>query len=91
MNFDWRHRIILTKLAEGGSYDEAAGAALISRQAVWKRIVACPAFAMAVAEAREVGKDERSFRMWLRHPFRGKRPPAGRGAGGKPRFSYGRR
>ena len=36
-------------------------------------------------------KDERTFRLWLRHPFRGLRPPSGKGHGGKPRFAYGRR
>jgi hypothetical protein len=51
----------------------------------------CPEFADAVAAAREVGKEERTFRIFLRHPFRGLRPPTGKGHGGKPRFSYGRR
>jgi DNA-binding XRE family transcriptional regulator len=50
-----------------------------------------PDFAEAVVAAREAGKDVRTFRLWLRHPFRGKRPPSGKGHGGKPQFSYGRR
>lgn len=49
---------------------------------------AYPEFADAVAMEREVGKDVRSYLIWLRHPFRGKRPPTGKGHGGKPRFSY---
>ena len=46
-------------------------------------------FAQAVAEARLQGQAERTYRLWLRHPFRGKRPPTGKGHGGNPRFSYG--
>ena len=49
----------------------------------------CPEFADAVAVERAVGKDEREFRIWLRHPFRGKRPPTGKGHGGKPIFTWG--
>ncbi|MCX6877054.1 MAG: hypothetical protein NTW21_25070 [Verrucomicrobia bacterium] len=91
MNHDWRGRIILVKLAEGCTYGEAAAAAGISRQAVWKRMLAAPDFAQAVATAREAGRDELTFRLWLRHPYRGLRPPTGKGHGGKPRFAYGRR
>jgi hypothetical protein len=91
MEFDFRGRVILTKLAEGCTLREAAAVAGISRQAALKRKNASPEFAEAVAAAREVGKEERTFRLWLRHPFRGKRPPTGKGSGGKPRFSYGRR
>lgn len=91
MNFDWRGRIILTKLTEGCTLKESAAVAGITRQAVLKRQNASPDFAQAVAAARETGKGERTFRLWLRHPFRGKRPPTGKGHGGSPRFCYGRR
>ena len=91
MNFDWRGRLILRKLAAGDTIREAATAVGITRQAVLKRRKACPTFDNAFAVAREAGRAERTFRMWLRHPFRGRRPPTGRGHGGKSRFSYGRR
>ena len=91
MDFDWKGRVILEKLAEGCTLREAAAAAGVSRIAVWYRCDASPAFREAYLAARETGKDERTFRLWLRHPFRGKRPPTGKGHGGKPRFSYGRR
>jgi len=84
---DWRHRLILRRLCEGGTHVEAAAAAGMTRQALWKRMQASPDFALAVAAARETGKNERSFRLWLRHPFRGLRPPTGKGHGGKPRFA----
>lgn len=83
--------MILEKLAEGYTYAEAGNAAGITKRAVFKRRAASAEFAAAVAVAREAGEKERTFRLWLRHPFRGKRPPTGRGHEGKPRFSYGRR
>ncbi|RYG66248.1 hypothetical protein EON80_15815 [bacterium] len=91
MEVDWRGRVILAKLAEGCTFREAAAAAGISRQALLKRKNASPVFEAAVKKARETGKNELSFRLWLRHPFRGLRPPTGKGHGGKPRFAYGRR
>lgn len=50
-----------------------------------------PRMAAAVVEAREQGCEERTYRRWLAHPFRGKRPPAGKGHGGKPKFPCGTR
>jgi hypothetical protein len=91
MDLDWRGRLILRKLEEGCTIRESAAAVGITRQAVLKRKNASAAFAQAVAAARETGEDERVFRAWLYHPFRGKRPPTGKGHGGKPRFTYGSR
>lgn len=91
MEFDWKGMVVLSKLAEGCTLREAAAAAGITRQAVLKRKNVSPDFARAVTAARETGKDERRYRRWLNHPFRGMRPPTGKGHGGKPRFSYGRR
>ena len=88
---DWKHRVIISKLGEGCTMAEAAAAAGITRQAVLKRMHASPAFAQAVLEARETGRAEREYRLWLRHPRRGLRPPTGKGHGGKPRFTWGRR
>lgn len=91
MDFDWRGRVILDKLAEGCTYAEAAESAGITKRAVFKRRAASAEFAEAITVAREAGEKERTFRLWLRHPFRGKRPPTGKGHGGKPRFAFGRR
>ena len=91
MEFDWRGRVILTKFTEGHTYREAARSAGISKQAVLKRMNASEGFREAVTAAREAGSAERTFRLWVRHPFRGLRPPTGKGHGGKPRFTYGRR
>jgi hypothetical protein len=91
MEPDWKSSVILDKLAEGQTYTEAAAAAGISRRGLFKRRVASPAFDIAVLAAREAGRAERTFRLWLRHPFRGLRPPTGKGHGGKPRFTHGSR
>jgi len=91
MELDWRGRVIVEKFAEGCTLREAARAAGISRQAVLHRYKAWPWFRAACDEARNAGRDEWRYRRWLAHPFRGKRPPIGKGHGGKPRFTYGRR
>lgn len=83
--------MILCKLREGCTIREAATVVGITRQAVLKRKNACPEFADAVLAARATGKEERTYRLWLRHPFRGCRPPTDKGNGGKPRFTFGRR
>jgi len=87
----WQHRLIVSKLAEGCLVREAAAAAGIHRQTFWRWLNASPDFAEVVRVARAVGEAERRYRSWLRHPFRGKRPPTGRGHGGRPQFSWGRR
>ena len=91
MNFDWRARLILAKIAEGYTYGRAAEAAGVSRQTIldWRNV--SEEFAEAVANARKAGEAERRYYRWLHHPFRGMRPPTGKGHGGKPRFIYGRR
>ena len=91
METNWRDRLILSQLAEGATIKEATGAAGLTKQGLWWRCKHLPDLAEAVTLARETGKAERTYRLWLRHPFRGKRPPAGKGKGGKPRFTYGRR
>lgn len=88
---NWQHRVILAKLSEGQTVREASFAAGVHRQTFWRWLKASPEFAEAVSSAREIGKEEWTFRRWLGHPFRGKRPPIGQGHGGKPRFNYGRR
>jgi hypothetical protein len=88
---NWRRKVIVAKLGEGLTYGEAAAVAGIHRQSLWRWMNGSAEFAQAVAEARMQGLTERAFRLWLRHPFRGRRPPSGKGHGGIPRFSYGAR
>jgi hypothetical protein len=87
---DWRGRLILSKLEEGCTLKESATAAGMTRQGVWWRCGICPEFAQAVVAARQVGADERRYRAWLHHPFRGRRGPWCQ-PGVVPAFRYGRR
>jgi hypothetical protein len=86
---DWRRKVIIAKLSEGLTYGEAAAVAGIHRQSFWRWMNDSEEFAQEVAQARLQGQAERTYRLWLRHPFRGRRPPKGKGHGGTPRFSYG--
>ena len=86
---EWRRKVIITKLREGLTYGEAAAVVGIHRQSFWRWVNGSEEFAQAVAEARLQGQAERTYRLWLRHPFRGKRPPTGKGHGGPPKYSYG--
>lgn len=91
MSPDWNRRTILRFLAEGCTLGEAARLVGVHRQTLLRWRGENTEFAERVSEALTKGKDERTYRMWLRHPFRGKRPPTGKGHGGKSRFTYGRR
>ena len=57
----------------------------------WKGAGGSEDFRQAVTLARQQGQKEREYRLWLRHPLRGRRTPTGKGHGGGPRFRYGRR
>lgn len=91
MAFDIRARLILRLIREGNTYVDVAFTLRISRQAIHRRIQRNPDFATAIAEAREEGRPNRERGLWYHHPFRGKRPPTGKGHGGKPRFGVKRR
>lgn len=91
MELDWRHRLTLQMLASGNTLGEAATASGVHRQSLLRWRWESPEFAQAVTAAREAGREERTFRLWLRHPFRGLRPPTGKGHGGAARFVWGRR
>ena len=87
----WRRRVVLRKLAEeGATLIEAAAAAGVCRQRILKWRNRDAGFDALVKHARDLGAEKCTHLLWLRHPFRGKRPPRGRGHGGKPKFSYGR-
>lgn len=77
-SMNWYQNVILTKLREGMTYAEAASTVGIHRQTLWRWISASEEFRNAVAKARQDSQPERSYRLWLRHPFRGKRPSSGK-------------
>ena len=39
-----------------------------------------------IEKALALGQEKRRYRLWLRHPFRGLRPPTGRDHGGMPAY-----
>lgn len=86
MAFDLRATVMLQLFRDGLTFKEVAGAIGITVRAIYNRMEVT-AFAEAVAEAREAGRPNRERLIWYRHPFRGKRPPTGKGHGGKPRFN----
>ncbi len=63
MNFDWRGQVILGKLAEGCTYQEAAEAAGMTRQGLWLRCRGSEDFRQAVTLARQQGQKEREYRQ----------------------------
>lgn len=90
----WRRRVVLRKIAEeGATFPEAAKAAGVCRQRILKWRNRDPAFDALVQQARGIGAEKREHLLWLRHPFRGKRPPRAAGARGGypvPKFGVGR-
>lgn len=90
---DWPERALLRKLLNGGTFSEAAKEGKISRATLWRRCRDCPSFAALVAQARLLGEKRRRYLGWLRHPFRGRRPPVTGGGTmrvGSPKWSHGR-
>jgi len=86
-------REVLDQLATGATFAQASKAAGISRITLWRWCRDDPDFARLVETARLVGLKMRTYRLWVNHPFRGKRPPrhtANRGSAyPTPRFRYG--
>ncbi len=89
MSPEWNRKSILQFLAEGYTLGEAARLVGVHRQTLLRWRWDDPEFSEQVEDSLMKGKAERTFRLWLRHPFRGMRPPTGMGHGGKPIFTYG--
>jgi hypothetical protein len=89
MNWSLDYRGVLMRLEHRYTFHEAASCSRLSRQAVWKHMKRSQEFREAVLAVREAGRKLREYRVWVRHPFRGLRPPTGKGHGGLPRFRYG--
>lgn len=73
-------------LSAGDTLGEAAQASGIHRQTLLRWRWESAEVDAKIIEALELGRESRRFRLWLRHPFRGLRPPTGRGHGGKPAY-----
>ena len=73
-------------LAGGHTRGEAAAGVGIHRQTLLRWRWESVAVSEQIKRALELGQEKRRYRLWLRHPFRGVRPPTGRGHGGEPAY-----
>lgn len=92
MKFNPRREIaeerIIAAVTIGATKKSAAKGAGINRRTLYRWLDDSPAFAEKFAKAWERGTKQRDYLLWLNHPFRGLRPPTGRGTRSKPRFTY---
>ncbi|TXH18306.1 MAG: hypothetical protein E6R03_02445 [Hyphomicrobiaceae bacterium] len=88
---DRRNVRFVKYLEEGLTMVQAAKLVGVPYEAMRRRRRRVAGFEDEVMRAMAAGDEERKYRAWLHHPFRGKRPPTGKGHGGKPRYTYGRR
>ena len=79
-------RIILIRLRQGATKTKAAKAGGIHRVTLQRWLGKDTPFAKAFQKAWEESTPKRSFQKWLHHPFRGKRPPTGKGTLAFPRY-----
>ena len=91
MSPEWNRKSILRFLTEGCTLGEAARLVGVHRQTLLRWRWEDSEFSGLVAESLAKGKDERTFRLWLRHPFRGMRPPTGKGHGDRENELVGQR
>lgn len=88
---DRRNVRFVRYLSEGLTVSQALKLIGINHETMRKRRMRLAGFEAEVQRGLSEGEEERKYRAWLHHPFRGKRPPTGKGHGGKPRYTYGRR
>jgi hypothetical protein len=85
-------QLILIAARFGRNLKQAAKAGGIHRATLYRWLEDNEDFSQRFAQAWEAGNERRDYRRWLAHPFRGFRPPAGKGTHhfpryGKPRIS----
>lgn len=79
-------RIILNAISQGYTKSKAAERAGIHRSTLFRWLDRKKDFADAFAKAWKAGSERRSFLLWLKHPFRGKRPPGTKRTRAFPRY-----
>jgi hypothetical protein len=79
-------RAILAAISQGSTKRQAADLAGIHRSTLFRWLERKSEFAAEFAKAWHAGAKKRSFRLWLAHPFRGKRPPTSKRTRDFPRF-----
>jgi hypothetical protein len=77
----------LAAITSGATKSGAARAAGIDRKTLYRWLDADLDFLMEFDIAWAAGAKQRDYLTWLNHPFRGLRPPTGKGTRARPRFS----
>ena len=78
---------VITEVILGANKSAAARAVGINRRTLYRWLDADLDFLMEFDAAWTQGEKRRSYLCWLNHPFRGLRPPTGKGTRSRPRFS----
>jgi hypothetical protein len=79
---------VLKLIEAGANKVNAAKTVGINRRTLWDWIKRDPDFDMLFDIAWFTGRKQREYNAWLNHPYRGLRPPTGKGTRARPRFSY---
>ena len=78
--------MILDRIGFGYTKKEAASHAGIHRTTLLRWLSRKSEFKKLFEEAWENGEKRRSLRLWLAHPFRGKRPPTSKRTRAYPKY-----
>jgi len=78
---------VLSLIEEGATKSKAAKTIGYNRLTLYRWLEADGCFSLDFDEAWETGKQKREYLLWLNHPFRGLRPPTGKGTRSRPRYS----
>ncbi len=77
---------ILIHLRQGATKTKAAKAVGIHRVTLQRWLAKGTSFTKAFEKVWNESATKRSYQKWLHHPFRGKRPPTGKGTLAFPRY-----
>jgi len=78
---------VLVSIIAGATKSKAAEVIGYNRLTLYRWLETDGCFSLDFDQAWEIGKEKREYSQWLDHPFRGLRPPTGKGTRSRPRFS----
>ena len=82
-----RKEIAIAQATAGATKTAAAGAAGVNCRTLYRWRLHDLDFAMDFDVAWTTGAKQRDYLAWLNHPFRGRKPPRGRGTRAIPRYA----
>ncbi|MFC7336140.1 helix-turn-helix domain-containing protein [Haloferula chungangensis] len=87
----WAVEVLILRAAKAGhTFKTAARLGGIHRSTLYRWIAKNEGFARRFRAAWSGGETRRNYRNWLNHPFRGMRPPTGKGTRRVPRYGRAR-